>query len=246
MIFSRATGRVILALTRGRVPSGNGVRVDLSDPAVPPHVATVVLLRRYEREELRLIASIDSDTDIVELGSGIGVVSAHLAAQLRPRRKLVCVEASPRLIHALCRAVPEATVVHAAIDRPGSPSRFAIGRSVLWGGLDRGGTSYVEVPKLTLSELLERHQINEYALVSDIEGAESAFIDDDIEALDHCRSIIIELHTDRQSGRSPEELAARLQAVGFVEIARAGMTHAYTRVKPRTTSMREPGHRTQA
>ena len=76
----------------------------------------------YEGAETRMIRSMlrDSPT-VVELGSSLGVTTAHIAAMMAPGGRLVCVEANPRLIPGLSeRIAPHkpglcVDVIHAAV-----------------------------------------------------------------------------------------------------------------------------------
>ena len=56
----------------------------------------------YEGAETRMIRSnLQASPTVVELGSSLGVTTAHIAAVMAPGGRLVCVEANPRLISGL-------------------------------------------------------------------------------------------------------------------------------------------------
>ena len=57
-------------------------------------------------------------------------------------------------------------------------------------------------PALTLREILRRTGISEFDLVSDIDGAESAFLLQDLDVLRGCRRAAVELHDTAVDGRA--------------------------------------------
>ena len=94
----------ITAATRGRIPS-SGVRIDLSNEAVPDRIRAAVFWHLYERAEIQLIKRyLPRDLDVIELGSSFGVTAAHALARLDPERRLVAVEANETLLPALRQA----------------------------------------------------------------------------------------------------------------------------------------------
>src|SRR2546423_14009346 len=91
-------GRVLGATLRNRIHAG-GFGVDTSDPAIAPRVKASLFWGFYESAEIRFVRQyLRRDCDAVELGSSLGVVSCNVRRRLMPRRRLVCVEANPRLL----------------------------------------------------------------------------------------------------------------------------------------------------
>jgi hypothetical protein len=82
----------------------------------------------------------------------------------------------------------------------------------------------VGVPALTLREILQRTGITDFDLVSDIEGAESAFLLQDPEVLRGCRRAIIEMHDTAVDGRavSVSDLLEAAAAQGLQVVGRHG------------------------
>jgi FkbM family methyltransferase len=120
------------------------------------------------------------------------------------KKKLVCVEANEQILQILRRNVqnnaPEqkARFVHGAIDYSGKGVvELVMGNSNLSSHVEYGAETALQkqvVPVVTLSSLLESEGIEEYALVSDIEGAEAGLFVRDQQALAGCKRMIIELH----------------------------------------------------
>jgi FkbM family methyltransferase len=203
---------LISAAFRDQVPS-RGVRIDTSSPSVLPSIKAALFWGIYESAEARFVTRyLRRDLDILELGSSLGVISAQIARRIGPSGKLICVEANPHLISVIEKnvrqncALTRGRVVHGALPYDGGAQQshvaFAINADNTTSRLAGGdaGMEVVQVPALTVEGLLKEHGIGEYALVSDVEGAEIGFIENDGE-LSLCRQLIIELHETNWRGR---------------------------------------------
>jgi FkbM family methyltransferase len=236
VLCSAPVGRLVAGATRRRPPSRGGVRVDLRHPDVPAAVHAAVLWRMYERAEIGLIhRHLPRDLDVVELGASLGVTGTHVLALIAPGRRLIAVEANPRLIGPLRRALddPRAVVVHAAIASVHEPTiTFELHPSNLRSRLGGPGTGeLVEVPSTSLGALLDEHALDDYALVADVEGAEAAVVLGEPAALDRCRVAIIELHRTTWDGEhvTPAQLDDHLRQLGFRRVDGARSTSVYRR-----------------
>jgi FkbM family methyltransferase len=198
----------------------------------------------YEGYELEFIRRfLERDVDVIELGSSLGVTSCSIRRILENKRKLVCVEANPNLISILRlnlalnfpgRHMP---IVNAAIDSTKGRSEVEIelNRNSLFSKLaadpDSARPTCV-VPTTTLSRLIRDHEIGDYALVCDIEGAEAGIIMCNQVDLGRCRQVIIELHSMVLDGLtvSVEQLSETLQRRhGFRLRARRGHVFVFER-----------------
>ena len=236
ILCNPVAGRLISAAFRDQVPS-RGVRVDTSSPSVLPSTKAALFWGIYESAEARFVQSyLRRDLDVVELGSSLGVISAQIARRLGPSGTLICVEANPHLIGVIEKnvrrncALARNRIVHGALSYDRGEKRshvaFAIDADNTASSLAGGGVGgeVVQVPALTLGELLNEHGVGEYTLVSDVEGAEIGFIENDGE-LSRCRQLIIELHEADWGGRhfTVEEMRETLERRhGFRTRARHG------------------------
>jgi FkbM family methyltransferase len=162
---------------------------------------------------------------VVELGSSLGITASHVATVMAPRGHLVCVEANPQLIPGLReRVLPRAgslqvDVRHAAISTQGGVLPFTVARDTVGSrlGKPRPGESTVQVPALTLREVLRETAIAEFDLISDIEGAEAAFLLGDPAVLEQCGRAVLELHDTTVNGQrvSVRDLLHAALAAGF-------------------------------
>jgi hypothetical protein len=84
---------------------------------------------------------------------------------------------------------------------------------------------------LTLGALLERHNIGEYTIVSDIEGAEIAILLNETEVLKRCRALIIELESCTYRGEhySLGRIRDIISGLGFVGAYGYGPCAAFLR-----------------
>jgi FkbM family methyltransferase len=167
----------------------------------------------YERPELQFVQKyLPSTLDVVELGSSIGVVSAQIARRLTTGRQLVCVEANPGAVRLLrentSRNAPSlrVSVYNNAVAYAAEQPEFAdisFGNSNLAAWISHPSEQHkgCRLGTATLHDLLVRHGIGFYALVSDIEGAEAGLLFFDAQSLENCRLLIIELHTTEFQGR---------------------------------------------
>jgi FkbM family methyltransferase len=203
-----------------------GWRVETDAPTVTPRIVAQIFWGVYESAELRFVERhLRRDLDVVELGSSIGAVSSAIAQRQDPERRLLCVEANPDLVPVLRRNVARnapghrVEVVHAAVAYGRESVPFASGPTSVSGRVASGDAADTrEVPARSLSRLLAEHAIGDFALVSDVEGAEAAVIEHDARALAACRQIVIELHETRHDGRrlTPDDLCRALVEVhGF-------------------------------
>ena len=230
ILLSRPAAAAIDAATGKRPASSGGLRVDLRHPHVTPRTRAAVQWRRYERDEIRLIRRwLPSDTDVVELGAGLGVTGAHILDRIDPNRRLVAVELDPASVDVLntTLADPRAEVVNAAIDYSGIEVAADISSSVLHSRVGAG--SGPRVTGLTLAGLLDTRRIGEYALVCDIEGAEADLAVHDAAALDRCRLIIVETHGYHDQTLTREGTLAALTGLGFTVAASEGRSYALAR-----------------
>lgn len=239
VVASPTAGRLIGAVTRKRIRH-QGLQFDVRSNDFSPVVRAQLFWGTYEGAETRMIRNhLRDSTTVVELGSSLGVTAAHVATVMAPRGHLVCVEANPRLVAGLReRILPRAAalrvdVIHAAISSSCGASPFAIAEDTVASrlGEPRPGESTVQVPALTLREVLRKTEIAEFDLISDIEGAEAAFLLSDPGVLDKCGRAVLELHATTVNGQqvSVRDLLDAALAAGFDMVSQHGPVVALTR-----------------
>jgi FkbM family methyltransferase len=213
-----------------RIPSGRA-RFNPRPAQLDARLIGLILIKSYEGPEIHLIDRfLRPDLDVLELGSSIGLSSAHIARKLYPQRTLVCVEPNATLHPSIRSNVrlngpnTDLCLVHAALfDRDEADVALEIGDEAHVSRLGSGPTS-TTVPGRSLGSLIEEFLPGEFSLVCDIEGAERFFIlDSRPEELHACRQMLIELHDSTLGGRpvGVDELAANLTSRhGFETVTR--------------------------
>ena len=93
----------------------------------------------------------------------------------------------------------------------------------------RPDESVVPVPALTLREILRRANLGEFDLVSDIEGAEAAFLLNDPGVLSKCGRAIIEFHQTMGCMVSVLDLIDAAVPAGLRVVSRHGPMVALSR-----------------
>lgn len=215
LIFNRLSTGLLNAVISG--PMGGRINnrnctVDTNSDLISPWVKALIFWGFYEKSEVNfVIRYLKPETDVIELGGSIGVVSSQIASRLKAGQKLITVEADPRLIASIKKNIElnapgvASTVLNLAVDYsagPGGHVNIDFGDSNLSGSVSQNaGKSSTRVPATTLAELRAAHGIGRFALISDIEGAEAGIIDAEVGALQECDLIIIELHDTRLKGK---------------------------------------------
>jgi FkbM family methyltransferase len=199
----------------GNVIPHRGLKVDVSSGLVSPATKAALLFRAYESAEIRFMQKyLPRDRDVVELGGSIGVMSCLIRRRIAKDQRLLVAEADPRLGEILkanlrlngCETGTLVETVAIGAEGQGSVS-FETGTRSDSGRVASGGSTghaTIEVPALTLTQLLDRHEFGRYCLVSDIEGAEWELWRNQREALSRADWMIFETHDHSAFGRYPE------------------------------------------
>lgn len=184
---SPLVARALVPLQRHRIKS-HGLTFDTADPAFTARMEAELFFGLYENAEIRFVRThLVGQSTVIDLGSSLGVISAHILDVMDPDGTLICVEANPELIpnleatFARHRKNQNVEVVNAAI--ASKPVRLKV-RSSLGSHLAEDG---IRIPHISLAELVRSRGLRDYAMSCDIEGAESDFVFGDTSGLDECR-----------------------------------------------------------
>lgn len=200
-----------------------GLSVPIRRSGMNPAVIQQIYEGIYERPEIEGLTQIVRPGDrVLELGSGLGIISALAARAAGPEGQVRSYEANPALVddtRAFLASNGIATVdlVHAVLvsELNPAPRRFHLAESFAEGSLlakeGHDPTRTVEVPAESLAAVLAEYRPD--VLICDIEGAEvelfPAFPPSTL------RAAVVELHPDRLSPAQIQSIHDGLAAQGL-------------------------------
>jgi len=207
--------------------AGNVVQVDsctflVSHPAIRTASKSLFLLGGYERAERDLLKQyLDRSQPVIELGGSIGVVACVTNRMLRNPRQHVVVEANPDLISALTANRDRNGCAFTVLNRAlayGEPSTvfYVDGRDFLGSSVQVKTDRAIQVPAVSLQDLLEQSGFETCSLVCDVEGAEMEMVRHEARVLrDRIALLIVEIHGWRVGQDRAAETIRTLQQIGF-------------------------------
>jgi FkbM family methyltransferase len=180
----------------GSKPLSDGRRLQLN-PDTPAYLAGTLWLGLYEQKERYAVARfLPRDRPVIEFGAGIGAVTCMTNRLLRRPDQHCAVEANPVAVPTLI-ANRKATngsfsVVHGALAYDSSVAHLKFDPQMIFGALsDRG----VEVPAVTLRQVLDKTGFTACSLVCDIEGAEFTLLEREADVIErHVEFALMEIH----------------------------------------------------
>ena len=205
-------------ISRRPIVSIEGVRIRVGRH-MSRRVEQAISRGGYERDELRLIGMVLSPSDVVlEVGAGLGVVSAYCAKRLGSSR-VFAFEANPDLepcireTYALNSVEP--TLEMCAIRATAGRVTLYRSEHLFSGSLIQHNSRAVpiEVPGKALSYVVEK--IRPTLLIVDVEGAESELFDG--AQLPGVTKMVLELHERVIGQGKAPQVRGTLTALGFRE-----------------------------
>lgn len=159
----------------------------------------------YERGETRFINKyLNPKLDVIELGASLGIVSSHIVHKLEKGARLILVEANPYLQQTINTNVAKHNtnnisyqLLNYAISYGSDMVSLRItGDNTESHVIKKGpdNTPGVSVEAISLSAILNKVSMNDYAIVCDIEGSELEWLLNENECIKNCRQLLIELH----------------------------------------------------
>jgi FkbM family methyltransferase len=199
---------------------------------MPDYVRYLMISRKYESGERQALKdALFRDMPVVELGGAAGIVSCVTNKALADPSRHVVVEANAVVIELLManrkRNACRFSVYNKAIAYGGSEVEFTIDDNFLVGRLGLTGARRVSVPATTLSTLLREAQFDACNLICDIEGAECAIVDNELDLLSkQVACFIVETHPAISGADVAARMMERLFQAGFVPVGQYGPTYA--------------------
>jgi FkbM family methyltransferase len=184
----------------------------------------------YELTERSLVKRhLPRAATVLELGGCIGVLSCVINRRLDHPSAHVVVEANPKLIPVLERNRDSNgarfRIENGAISRRSS-AKIAISRDMDSSTIGPFG---LPVATMTLEQLEAKHGVVFDAIVMDIEGGETAFIDENIEKLRRIEFLMVEFHPAALGDATITRLRSVLRDAGLRKVDDMLATEVYAR-----------------
>ena len=237
---NNVTGAVITNFFSAGIPDirWKGFKFMVNPEKVNKRIAASIFFGFYESSEIRFIHKYYSgETDVIELGGSLGIVSSHIGSLMRPGKKHIIVEPNPFLISVAKKNVERHSkgnfkIINAALNYASKKARLSVSTNNTASQLvtaKNGDGKIFEVDSLTLSSLVNGEDLDNYTLVCDIEGSEIDFLLNDADGLLKCAEILIELHGTQYNGISyeVEDLKNLILKNGFKQIDNEGPVYLF-------------------
>lgn len=219
------------ARTQPDLISLKGIRIPINQDVYSDKIIKRLYDGGYEREERdALLRTLRATDNVLELGSGIGYMSAVAARRIGSERVTTC-EANPQLlplianVHQINGVQP--TVLHGVMSEQHDIDhcRFHLHRNFWSSSLQEPQGSYetVDVPVMHWSAMLE--QLSPTYLVMDIEGGEIELLEN-FEAASVER-MLIEFHPRKTGQASMDRVLQQLADQGFLHARAERGAHVY-------------------
>lgn len=212
------TGRLISIVFSNKIPFHNLI-VDISNSVIKKRIAASLFFKTYESAEVRFISQFlqDYEGTIIELGSSIGVVTSTIA-KANPNATVFSFEADSRFIPIIennlqLNRIQNVNCYNEIIGSEGFV--FSVGDDNTMGKIVKGESGLSNFKQL--SSLLQIHNITDFVLVSDIEGAEYFFLFEESNLFTNCSLMIIELHPIEINNEliTVAEMIEKIKSFGF-------------------------------
>ncbi len=157
----------------------NGVKLTLPDGLATQEIVAKLRDGSYEADEARAAdRCVRQDFRVLELGAGVGYVTA-LCAQRTAPENILSVEANPDLLPVIqgnlaANGLSGVSVLHGAVTGAaddGATAQFRISDGFTGSSLDGKGGRQVEVPLIPVYDLIRAHK--PHVILMDVEGAEA-------------------------------------------------------------------------
>ncbi|WP_320814557.1 FkbM family methyltransferase [Flavobacterium sp.] len=234
ILVNNTTGSVISILYKHKIRFNNLI-IDISNVVIKKKIAASLFFKTYESAEVRFISQYlqNYKGTIVELGSSIGVVTSTIA-KANPDAVIFSFEADIRFIPVIennlqLNKIQNVKCYNTIIGADGYV--FSVGTDNTMGKIVKGESGLSNLKKL--SSILQVHNITDFVLVSDIEGAEYFFLFEESDLFKNCHLMIIELHPIEINNEliTVDEMIQKIKSLGFDILAVYGSNVVAKKIK---------------
>jgi FkbM family methyltransferase len=177
-----------------------------------PYNYTKEIIQQFDADYYKGL--VEPGNTLLDIGANVGLFAIHVHPYFK---RIICVEPTPSHFEKLEALTPFAYHQNAALSNyTGTTTFYWCGINTTMNSLQNRGDKSMQVPCITLSDLLEKYQLDEVDFCKiDIEGSEDTAIT--IETLkpvaDKIKKVFIELHPP--NGESQDKFQAIFEAVGY-------------------------------
>jgi FkbM family methyltransferase len=185
-----------------------GVEINLNSAGISGQMQRRFYDNEYESREVECVDKyLDPSIDVIELGGCTGFLSCYISNRQSEGVMTVCVEANPFMMSVITNHSQlngcDIEMVAGAYDPYGDPVELSL-PTAAWSAsaYQKTGRS-VTVSGISLDLLQTEFDLDSFALVVDIEGAEIELIENELEILERrCELLVVEIHDE--DGGMPE------------------------------------------
>lgn len=226
LLVNNFVGTLLSSFYSNKIPFRNLI-IDISEPIIKKRIASALFFKTYESSEIRYVSKYihNYQGTIIELGGSIGVMSSF-AAKSNPLARVLSFEADKRFIPIIennytINNIENAQCFFEIIGSEGY--EFMVGDDNTMGKITKTDSPVGEEMS-SLSSLLVDHKVEDYILISDIEGAEYFLLQEKEEVFERCSLIIMEMHTTDIGDKIiiPEDLIQKVRKLGYTIVEQYG------------------------
>ena len=195
--------------------------------------------RPYEEAEAKMIINhLPLDTNVIELGGCLGVISALIRHRIGVNAHHLIVEANPDLTdiclsNATNTTTKNTNIIVAAVDYSNKKYvNFVFGHHMHVGRVSKEQKTGIPTRTTTLSELVKRIPKGPFALICDIEGAEEHLFEREDTLISNISLLILETHPYMYSDgkNTQKKMLDCIASFGLQEIDREGDVVCFKRM----------------
>lgn len=210
--------KLMLKVRTPEAAENAGVLLPVRHPLISPHIRREIALGNYERKEIEIVERrLEADDVVMEIGAGIGFLSAWCAKRVGDGR-VFAYEANPALMDVIARTyelnavAPEARNV--LLGRGAGEREFNV-EPEFWASSLQTKSAQAKVVRVAQVDLnAEIARIRPTFMVVDIEGGERELFE--YACLDGVRKVCVEVHPHVIGNGGIRAMLERLFAQGFV------------------------------
>ena len=214
----------------------NGIKIDANCGALKTiHKARFFPYYKDNEHSIREKTLVDrylpENKPVIEFGGGIGYISSYVNKNLEDGVTQVVVEPNPQNISCNKRTKNlnncDYNLVEGAYSADNSSVEFSISPKFSMGSADRNmSDNQINAEGFSLSYIYQEYDLENFVLISDMEGGEFRLIGEEIEIISELVPLaIIEIHPFGKYNE--EEYVNRLVSAGFEELDEISHTYAF-------------------